>query len=114
MRRWRAVAATLAGCRPSHKLKILVKYGVLMAEREYRAAERRLFDVFDIAASDLLTVEDCMSPAEQREHLVERAEFHAQWSRDVAAPEHAAMHRRLAKQLAKFIDELDSFGGIDT
>jgi hypothetical protein len=89
------------GCQPPRVAALLARC-LEAATREYRAAERHLFDQLDIAASELLTADDFLSPAEQLDRLLDRADFHRTMARQMPAPEHRELHQRLADQLAAF------------
>src|SRR4051812_39290678 len=111
LQRWQILAASLANSAPTSRLRRFVDRSLNAAEKEYRAAERRVFDVFDIAASDLMTA-GIMAPGAHRALLLERIGFHTRRSREAAAPEHADLHRRIARQLSAFIDETAGQPGI--
>src|SRR4051812_21977601 len=100
--RWRAARDALIGSRPSDHLRTIVDHAIAAARSEHRAAERRLFDVFDVITTNLLeTGPQLLRPEQYRARLCERAKYHERIAAQVGGsePEHAEMHRRLVAQL---------------
>jgi hypothetical protein len=96
---WHAVKDALIGCRPSDRLRSLIDRAIVIASFEHRAAERRLYDVFDLITTDLLEAGDKLNLEQHRARLLARARYHEKTAAAVEDRDHADMHRRIAEQL---------------
>src|SRR5690348_6265459 len=103
-RRWQRVHNAFADMHP-RDLEQLLTACRAATEIEYRQSARRMFDVLDRLAADLLPKEGEIMTEGQKAQLLSRAEWHrhlADQARKDTEIDHAAMHTRLAEQLRDY------------
>src|ERR1051326_2572258 len=101
-RRWARVHDAFAEDMRPKDLDQLLTACRAATEIEYRQSSRKMFDVLDKLASDLLPREGETMTEGQKAQLLSRAEWHRKLANEARKDDvkHAAMHTRLAEQLS--------------